>query len=90
VDHIVDDLDFGEADLESIEVPENLARFRARSSNEETPPVGLQTAVHAKFGQGRVVRWLEGGAKVEVDFEQGGRRVIMARFVELIEPTIVG
>lgn len=45
-----------------------------------------QRVRHAKFGVGEVVETSTDGEKVTVDFETVGRKTLLARFVEPIEP----
>jgi len=44
------------------------------------PQIAARTVRHSKFGLGQIVA--EGDGKVDVEFQDGQRRVILARFVE--------
>ena len=43
---------------------------------------GSRTVTHAKFGEGEVLRELEGGEKLEIRFADGQVRTLLARFVQ--------
>jgi hypothetical protein len=56
---------------------------RSRLRAKAPPP---RRVSHRTFGEGIVVREIEGGAerKLEIDFAVAGRRVLLERFVELL------
>ncbi len=79
--------DRARAELEPTDT--QLARFRPRvrsiaAGEAATSDPGPRTVRHAKFGPGTVLRETGSGMdrKLEVDFEQVGTKVILARFLD--------
>ena len=58
---------------------EELAAF---APGVELSAEGSRTVTHAKFGEGEVLREVDGGTKLEVRFGDGQVRMLLARFVQ--------
>lgn len=83
------------AKLRDVETEEKARAFKVLSDEEvrafapalisdERPRRRVE---HPKFGPGVVLRELEGGAKLEVRFEDGSTRTLLARFVRAADPS---
>ncbi|HJL00647.1 MAG TPA: hypothetical protein RMH85_19490 [Polyangiaceae bacterium LLY-WYZ-15_(1-7)] len=57
---------------------EDLGGFRPALVVDETP---AKRVSHPKFGGGAILRELDGGAKLEVRFDDGSKRTLLARFL---------
>jgi hypothetical protein len=67
-----------------LQLPRLFAAPKRSRLRAKAPP--LRRVSHHTFGEGIVVREIEGGAerKLEIDFAAAGRRVLLERFVELL------
>ncbi|MEZ4384081.1 MAG: hypothetical protein R3A79_22300 [Nannocystaceae bacterium] len=86
VDEALDDLELSEADQRRLDGDDVLQRFIPELvAGAETPAAENQArrVKHVKFGAGSVVREVLGGPelKLEIDFDSGEKRVLLARFV---------
>lgn len=87
-DELLDDLELSESQQRRIDSDDVLERFSPRLRADAAavaagPSAGLRRVTHPKFGAGTVLREVQGGPepKLEIDFDSGGRRVLLARFV---------
>lgn len=90
IDEVLEDLELSESQQRHLDSDEVLERFVPRlfASGAVAGPGGaLRRVAHPKFGEGTVLRELQGGpeTKLEIDFDGGGRRVLLARFVQALE-----
>ena len=86
VDEALDDLELSEADQRRLDGDEVLQRFVPELvASAETPAAEnlARRVKHAKFGVGSVIREVLGGPepKLEIEFDSGDKRVLLARFV---------
>jgi hypothetical protein len=90
VDEALDDLELSEADQRRLDGDEVLQRFIPELiASAETPAAEslARRVQHPKFGVGSVVREVLGGPepKLEIEFDSGEKRVLLARFVADVE-----
>lgn len=71
--------------LADMSVSFTLASPSGRPSSPSSAPLRVR---HPKFGEGHVVRVIEDTEKkYEIHFSQGGKRTLLARFVEIVPPS---
>jgi hypothetical protein len=71
--------------LTDLNVSFTLAPQSGRSSNASSAPLRVR---HPKFGEGHVIRVIEDTEKkYEIHFSQGGKKTLLARFVEIVPPS---
>jgi hypothetical protein len=71
--------------LTELSVSFTLAPQSGRPSGPSSAPLRVR---HPKFGEGHVIRVIEDTEKkYEIHFSQGGKKTLLARFVEIVPPT---
>ena len=87
---LLDDLELSAGQWRRIADDAMSARFVPRlvaAAAATAAPAGLRRVLHPKFGEGAVLREIQEGpeSKLEIDFGEGGRRILLARFVRALD-----
>lgn len=85
-----EDLELSDAQQRFLDSDEVLGRFMPRlvAASPIAPSIaGPRRAAHPKFGEGTILREVMDGPerKLEIDFDHGGRRLLLARFVKELD-----
>lgn len=86
IEEALDDLELSPLQLRHLNSDEVLEAFVPNiggGARADLVKAGLRRVAHPKFGDGTVIREVLGGPepKLEIDFDSGSRRVLLARFV---------